>query len=80
NYPNPFNPATTISYNIPVRTNVILKVYDVMGAEVKTLVNKEQPAGTYNVNFDATDLTSGVYFYKLHARSYVKTMKMILLR
>ena len=80
NYPNPFNPETTISYNIPIRTNVVLKVYDVMGAEVKVLVNKEQPAGTYNINFDATDLTSGVYFYKLFAGSYVKTMKMILLR
>ncbi len=88
NYPNPFNPSTKIRYTIP---NVIasetkqsqfvsLKVYDVLGNEVATLVNEEKSAGNYEVEFSADELTSGIYFYKLQADSFVETKKMILLR
>ncbi len=86
NYPNPFNPNTTIEYKIPKTSTVTLKVYDILGREVKTLVNNEtkQP-GIYQVNFDASDLSSGVYFYKLSAISnskqagnFINVKKMIL--
>ena len=80
NYPNPFNPLTKIRFGIPQAGFVTLKVYDVLGNEVATLVNEEKPAGSYEVEFDATLLTSGVYFYKLQAGSFVETKKMILLR
>ena len=80
NYPNPFNPSTTISYQIPVPGKVTLKIYDILGREVTTLVNKEQKAGNYKVNFDASRLASGVYFYRIIAGDFVQTKKMILLR
>jgi len=91
NYPNPFNPSTTIKYSIPnVETlratsqQVTLKIYDILGREVITLVNKQQKAGSYEVQFDASGLTSGIYFYKLNsgtsAGSVTKSMKMILLK
>ena len=90
NYPNPFNPSTTIQYSIPSTQNpllggvgggfITLKVYDVLGREVATLVNKEQNAGNYEVRFDASGLSSGLYFYKLSSGSYNKTMKMLLLK
>ncbi|NNG27996.1 MAG: T9SS type A sorting domain-containing protein [Ignavibacteriaceae bacterium] len=80
NFPNPFNPATTINYQIPERSFVTLKAYDVLGNEVATLINDEKPAGSYEVSFDASSLPSGVYFYKLHAGSFTETKKMILLR
>ena len=87
NYPNPFNPSTTIKYSIPVETrrgvssqNVILKVFDVLGREVATLVNKEQKAGNYEVQFDASALTSGIYFYKLQSGNFVESKKMILIK
>jgi|WetSurMetagenome_2_1015567.scaffolds.fasta_scaffold43224_2 hypothetical protein len=87
NYPNPFNPVTTIKYTIPNVTlsgveesRVILKVYDVLGTEVANLVNEEKPAGNYNVSFNASSLSSGIYFYKLHAGSFVDTKKMVLLK
>jgi sugar lactone lactonase YvrE len=88
NYPNPFNPSTSIRYNISSviasetmqSQMVTLKVYDVIGNEVATLVNEEKPAGSYEVKFDATGLSSGIYFYKLQAGSLVETKKMILLR
>jgi len=80
NYPNPFNPITNIQYQVSSNTQVSLKVYDVLGNEVATLVNEEQPAGSYKVNFDATGLSSGIYFYKLQAGSFIETKKMILLR
>lgn len=85
NYPNPFNPTTKIKYSIPNVGNenfrsVQLKVYDVLGKEVATLVNKEQSAGSYEVEFDSNELTSGIYFYQLRAGSLVETKKMILLR
>ena len=87
NYPNPFNPTTKIKYSIPAPPNlpkgevfVQLKVYDVLGREVATLVNKQQQPGNYEVEFDASNLSSGVYFYRLTAGSFVETKKMILLK
>ena len=80
NYPNPFNPATVITYRLPVAGNVTLKVYDVLGRPVAALVNERQAAGIHSVKFDAVDLPSGVYFYRLHAGSFVSTKKMILLQ
>ncbi|MEE9429461.1 MAG: T9SS type A sorting domain-containing protein [Melioribacteraceae bacterium] len=86
NYPNPFNPTTNIKYSIPnVRGNenlrsVQLRVYDVLGNEVANLINKNQEAGSYKVSFDASNLTSGIYFYTLNVGSFVETKKMILLR
>jgi Secretion system C-terminal sorting domain len=80
NYPNPFNPSTNINYQVSTGGLVSLKVYDVLGNEVATLVNEEKPAGKYSVNFDASDLSSGIYMYKLTAGSYVQTKKMILMK
>ncbi len=80
NYPNPFNPATTIQYSIPKASNVEVKVYDVLGNEVATLVDEYKESGRYEVNFDASKLSSGIYFYKLQAGSFVETKKMILLK
>ena len=87
NYPNPFNPLTIIKYAIPAvilseakNLNVQLKVYDVRGREIATLVNEDKSAGVYEITFDASDLTSGVYFYRLSAGSFTETKKMILLR
>jgi hypothetical protein len=80
NYPNPFNPVTKIKFTIPTVAVVQLKVYDVLGNEVATLVNEEKPVGEYEVEFSGSDLTSGIYFYQLKAGSITKTKKMILLR
>jgi hypothetical protein len=80
NYPNPFNPATQINYSIPSSQKVVLKVYDELGRETATLVNREQSAGNYIVNFNASGLASGVYFYRLQAGSYVQMKKMILMK
>ena len=78
NYPNPFNPSTSIEYNVPVTGNVTLKVYDILGKEVASLVDKQQDAGSYIVNWNASSLSSGVYFYKLTAGSFTQTKKMML--
>jgi len=80
NYPNPFNPSTTIEYSIPKSGNVTLKIFNVLGKELATLVNGQNEAGKHIVNFDASDLNSGVYFYKIEAGSFVDTKKMILLK
>ncbi len=84
NYPNPFNPSTKISYQLPSVSRVTLKIYDILGREVVTLINKEQTAGNYKVNFDASRLSSGVYFYRLIATggagNFIETKKMILLK
>jgi hypothetical protein len=80
NYPNPFNPSTTIQFDIPKAAFVTLKVYNVLGQEVATLVNEKREAGRYEVEFDGSKLTSGVYFYRLQAGSFVQTRKMILLK
>jgi hypothetical protein len=79
NYPNPFNPSTVIRYSIPRQTNVSLKVYDIMGREVASLVDEAKPAGTYSVRFDALRYASGVYFYRLMTsdRSLTKIMTML---
>jgi 5'-nucleotidase/UDP-sugar diphosphatase len=80
NYPNPFNPATEIRYGIQGTVHVTLKVFDIVGREVVTLVNEQKPAGEYSVRFDATGLASGVYFYRLEAGSLLQTKKLIVLR
>jgi hypothetical protein len=80
NFPNPFNPSTIIKYSIPTSEFVSLIVYDMLGKEVATLVNEEQSAGNYEVDFNAAGLSSGIYFYKLTAGSFVETKKMILMR
>jgi hypothetical protein len=87
NYPNPFNPSTSIQYAIGSRQFVTLKLYNVLGQEIETLVNEEKTTGIYEVKFTAKDLTSGVYFYKLKATpiggqagEFIQTKKMILLK
>ncbi|MCW9066002.1 MAG: T9SS type A sorting domain-containing protein, partial [Ignavibacteriaceae bacterium] len=80
NYPNPFNPMTTINYQIPNLNFVTLKIYDVLGSEVVTLVSEEKPAGTYEITWNAGQLPSGIYFFRIQAGSFIETKKMILLR
>ena len=80
NYPNPFNPVTTIRYSVPELSKVQIKVYDVLGNEISTLVNEEKPAGTYEITWDAANLSSGVYFYQIKAGEFTGTKKMILIR
>ena len=80
NYPNPFNPATIINFSIPETGLVILKIYNVLGQEVAELVNDVKSAGSYNVTFDASDLTSGMYVYTISAGNYSATRKMMLLK
>jgi hypothetical protein len=80
NYPNPFNPTTSLQYTIGSRQFVTLKVYDLLGREIATLVNEEKPAGEYEVEFDGSALTSGIYFYQLKAGEFTETRKMILLK
>lgn len=80
NYPNPFNPCTKISWQSPTNCWQTLRVYDVLGNEVATLVNEEKPAGEYEIEFDASKLVSGVYFYQLKVGEFMSTKKMVLLR
>jgi hypothetical protein len=80
NYPNPFNPNTMIKYSVPQISKVTVKVFDILGNEIETLVNKEKPAGTYEITWYTEGLPSGVYFYRLQAGSFVETKKMVLLR
>jgi len=86
NYPNPFNPSTIIKYDIPNESFVTLKIFDILGREVATLVNEEKPVGKYKVSFSPNNLVSGVYFYRINAQSVVsnkhftKTGKMILMK
>ncbi|UCH64955.1 MAG: T9SS type A sorting domain-containing protein, partial [Ignavibacterium sp.] len=80
-YPNPFNPTTSIKYELGSSQFVSLKVYDVLGNEIATLVNEEKATGIYEVRFNVSnDLTSGVYFYRLEAGSYSETKKMLLMK
>ena len=84
NYPNPFNPSTTIQYDLPLDSRVNITVYNSLGQQVTTLVNQEQSAGVYKVNFNASELTSGIYFYRINVnageRSFTQTHKMILMK
>jgi photosystem II stability/assembly factor-like uncharacterized protein len=80
NYPNPFNPTTTIKYQIPELSFVTIKVYDVLGNDIATLFNEEKSFGSYEVEFYATTLPSGIYFYRLQAGSFVETKKMVLMK
>ncbi len=80
NYPNPFNPATTIRYSLPDAGTVSLKVYNLVGQEVATLINGYQPVGQYNVTFNGSNLSSGVYFYRLESGSYNVVKKMMLVK
>jgi hypothetical protein len=80
NYPNPFNPSTMIKYKIPESGLVTIKVYDALGREIATLVNEEKPVGSYEIKFDGSNLSSGVYFYRLNFDSFISIKKMILLK
>lgn len=80
NYPNPFNPLTTIEFSIPTTNYVTLKIYNLLGQEVASLVDEELRAGSYRISFDATNLASGVYFYKLNTQTYSSTKKLMLLK
>jgi hypothetical protein len=84
NYPNPFNPSTKIKYSVPVGANghtpLQLKVYDILGREIATLVNEKKAPGNYEVNFNAKNLPSGVYLYRIQAGSFKEVRKMILLK
>jgi hypothetical protein len=79
-YPNPFNPSTTIKYGIKELTEVQIVVYDILGREITTLVNDEKPVGSYEILFDASNLPSGIYFYRLQAGDYIETKKMVLMK
>ena len=80
NYPNPFNPTTKIKYSVPARTLVTIKIYDITGSEIYTLVNEELDMGWYEMDFNAAALSSGVYFYRMQADSYVNIKKMLLIK
>jgi hypothetical protein len=80
NYPNPFNPTTNIKYSLLKESQVSLKVFDILGREVENLINTKQVAGTYQVNFNASKLASGVYIYRLIAGDFVRSMKMMLIK
>jgi hypothetical protein len=80
NYPNPFNPATTINYSVAKLGFVTLKIYDALGREVTTLVNGEKPEGSYKIEFNAGNLSSGIYFYQLKTADFVQTKKMMFLK
>lgn len=80
NYPNPFNPSTKIRYSIPHSSLVQIRIYDILGYELETLVNENKPAGTYELTWNAANLPSGVYFYQIKAGDFIQTRKMILLK
>ncbi len=80
NFPNPFNPVTIINYDLPERSDVTLKIYDILGREVDVLVNETKNAGSYSIKFEANSLSSGIYLYRLHTNNFHKTNKMILLK
>lgn len=80
NYPNPFNPSTTVHFEIPNAAHVTLKVYNVLGQEVITVVDEEKVAGRYDVRIDASTLSSGAYFYRLQAGDFVQARKLVVLR
>lgn len=80
NYPNPFNPTTVIQFSIPKRADVSLKVFNILGQEVVSLIDKEMDRGIHRINFDATNLSTGIYFYRLQAGNFIETKKMLLIK
>ena len=78
NYPNPFNPSTTITFSLPVAQNVVLTIYNAIGIEIKSLLNKFLSSGNYSIKFDAADYPSGIYFYRIKTDQFTQTKKMIL--
>jgi hypothetical protein len=80
NFPNPFNPVTTIKYALPKDVKVVIKIYDILGREVRTLVNEFRKAGYYDVKFDMSSYASGVYFYRIEAGEFVVSKKMVLVK
>jgi hypothetical protein len=80
NYPNPFNPTTTISFQLPVTSYVTLKVYDILGNEISSLVDETKSPGSYSISFDGSTLASGMYLYRLDAGNYSQVRKMVLLK
>ena len=80
NYPNPFNPSTKIKYSVPLSSNVTIKVFDILGNEIETLVNEDKTIGTYEITWHAANLPSGIYLYKLQAGPFTEIKKTILLK
>ena len=80
NYPNPFNPATTIRFSIPIRSHVSVKVFDILGNEVATVLNETKESGSYSLEFDGTSLVSGIYVYRFVAGNFTESRKMLLLK
>jgi len=80
NYPNPFNPTTTIGYSIPEDNLVTIRLYDVLGNEVITLVNEQKPAGKYEMLYNASNIASGVYYYQITSGSFTQTRKLMLMK
>jgi hypothetical protein len=80
NYPNPFNPSTTIEFTLPNTDFVTLRIYSILGEEVATLVSQRLSAGNYKYDWDASNLSSGIYFYKIEAGDFIQTQKMILMK
>jgi hypothetical protein len=76
NFPNPFNPTTNITYQVPIDGHVSLKIYDILGKEIVTLVNEQNIKGKYSVTFDGSKLAGGVYFYRLESGSFISTKKL----
>jgi hypothetical protein len=80
NYPNPFNPTTTIKFALPKNSHVIIKLFDVIGREVKTLVDEDKSAGRFEIQLDGTDLSNGVYFYRMESGKFISTKKFVLMK
>jgi hypothetical protein len=80
NYPNPFNPSTVIKFGIPERNNVVIKIYDILGSEVTTLLNQEIEAGWYELKFDAAGYSTGIYICRMQAGNYISTKKMLMIK
>ncbi|MBK8549813.1 MAG: T9SS type A sorting domain-containing protein [Ignavibacteria bacterium] len=80
NFPNPFNPVTNINFSIPNSSNVVLKVFNNMGQEIETLVNEKLNAGSYQVDWNAVNYTSGIYYYKIQTEGFIETRKMLLIK
>ena len=80
NYPNPFNPSTTIAYLLPEESFVTIKIYDVLGKEIKTIVNRKQSAGEYKIQFDGSQTASGIYFYHMRAGDFAGMRKLVLVK